>query len=294
MRRSAGELAFDIANVLLFLAVSAAFIYPFYQTLVVSFNNAADAARGGLLLWPRRWTLDNYAAVFRTPLIINAYLITVARTALGTTASVLATAMFAYGLSKRRLLFRRFYLAFSTATLFFGGGLIPYFLLVRSLGLVDSFLVYIVPGLISVWNMIIMKSFFHTTPASLEEAAKMDGYNDAQIFFRIVIPISSPIIAAIALFNGVGQWNAWFDAYLFVNNQRLLPLQTILMRIIAQSSAQQEMAKYISGDKASLFRVTPEAFKVATMMIAIGPIILIYPFLQKYFVKGIMIGAIKE
>lgn len=291
MKKTLGEKIFDCLNVVFMSLLVISFIFPFWQLLALSFNDATDAINGGIYFWPRKFSLQNYIVTLQNPLIGNAYMITIARTVIGTALSVLATGMFSYGLSKKDLIFRKFYITVATVTMFFSGGLIPSFLLMRNLGFVDSFLVYIIPTLISVWNMIIMKTFFSSLPVSLEESAKIDGYNDLQIFFKIVLPTSMPIIAAIALFNGVAQWNAWFDAYIYINNPKLLPLQTILMRIISQNTAAQELAQH---EQAASSSVSPEALKVTTMMIAIGPIILIYPFLQKYFMKGIMIGAIKE
>lgn len=295
MQKTSGEKIFDRFNEVFFLILAFIFLYPFYNLIIISLNDATDAMRGGIYFIPRKWSLDNYIAVFKNSLLGRAYLITILRTIIGTVSSVLATGMFAYGLSKRDLMFRNVYLTLATITMFFGGGLIPSFLLIKHLGLLDNFLVYIIPSLISVWNMIIMKSFFQSTSVSLEEAAKIDGYNDAQIFFKIIIPISMPIIATISLFNGVGHWNAWYDAYIYINNPNLLPLQTILMRIISQSTAAQELSKLATQNEfAARSMVTPEAIKITTMVVSIGPIILIYPFLQKYFVKGVMIGAVKE
>ncbi|WP_242985394.1 carbohydrate ABC transporter permease [Vallitalea okinawensis] len=291
MKKTIGEKIFDYVNILFMCIIIFLFIFPFWQLLMISFNDATDAMRGGIYFWPRMWTLKNYQMTLKHPLIGNAYLITILRTVIGTICSLLATGMFAYGLSKKHLVFRKVYLTLATITMFFSGGLIPTFLLIRGLGLTNNFWVYIIPSLISVWNMIIMKTFFQSLPASLEESAKIDGYNDLQIFFKIVLPTSTPIIAAIALFNGVGHWNAWFDAYIYINDANLLPLQTILMKIVAQNSAAQELMQH---EQAVQGAVTPEAMKITTMMIAIGPIVLIYPFLQKYFMKGIMIGAIKE
>lgn len=291
MKKTIGEKIFDYLNVIFMCIFIFLFVFPFWQLLMISFNDATDAMRGGIYFWPRMWTLKNYQMTLKHPLIGNAYLITILRTIIGTILSLLATGMFAYGLSKKNLVFRKFYLTLATITMFFSGGLIPTFLLIRGLGLTNSFWVYIIPSLISVWNMIIMKTFFQSLPASLEESAKIDGYNDLQIFFKIVLPTSTPIIAAIALFNGVGHWNAWFDAYIYINDANLLPLQTILMKIVSQNSAAQELMQHEQAAESS---VTPEAMKITTMMIAIGPIVLIYPFLQKYFMKGIMIGAIKE
>jgi len=294
MKKSFGEKLFDVVNVVLFLIVIVVMLYPFYRSLIVSLNDGVDASRGGIYFWPRVWTFDNYLTVFKNPKLLNAYGITILRTAVGTLCSVLATGMFAYALSKKYLMYRKFYLAVATFTMFFSGGLIPTFLLIKNLGLLNSFWVFIIPALISVWNMIIMKTFFQSNPETLEDSAKIDGYNELQIFFRLVIPISKPIFAAIALFNGVWHWNAWFDATIYISNPDLLPLQTILVKIITEHAASQDLNRLFYSDQALVVNVTTESLKVATMMVAIGPIIALYPFLQKYFMKGIMIGSIKE
>mgnify|MGYP000852727085 CR=1 FL=1 len=299
LKKSFGEKIFDFFNILLFLLLTIMFVYPFINVLVVSLNEPYDAMRGGLYLWPRKFSFENYKMVLSDPSIYNAYMITIARTLIGTITHVFCTAIFAYGLSKNELMFRKFYLIICTIPMFFGGGLIPSFLLIRSLGLVNSFWVYIIPGLISVWHMLIMKSFYKGIPDSLEEAAKIDGCSDFKIFFRIVAPLSFSCFAAIALFKGVEHWNSWFDAYIYVNDEKLLPMQTILMRIINQSASNQmplargtaEAASQSTGGESK--EVTPESIRYATMIISIGPIILIYPFLQKYFVKGVLIGSVK-
>ena len=283
---------FDVVLLIVFTVLLFVFIYPLWQLLVVSFNDAQDAMSGDIYFWPRVFTLENYKLVFKNPVILDAYMVTIARTVAGTVTSVIATAMFAYGLSKPDLLFRRAYSTISLITMFFGGGLVPYFLLIKNLGLIDNFLVYIIPGLINVWNMLIMKAYFTGIPPSLEESARLDGCTDIGVFFRIVIPTSMPIIATIALFNGVGQWNSWFDAYMFVTNQKLLPLQTVLMKMIAQQSSSQQLSNLL-GQYTGQSHVTPEALRITTMVVAIGPIVFIYPFLQKYFVKGILLGSVK-
>lgn len=293
MKRRQG-IYFNVFNTFAMTLLSFVFVYPFYQLLVISFNDGTDAIRGGIYFWPRDWTFDNYTTVLKNPLLGNAYLVTIARTVLGTLTSVVATGMMAYALSKKALLFHKGYVYILVFTMFFSGGLVPSFLLIRSLGLLDHFLVYIIPSLISVWNAMIMIGFFRSMPEALEESAKMDGYNEILIFFRIVVPTSMPVFAAIALFNGVSHWNAWFDAYIYVNNPDLQPLQTILMKIIKETGAQQTLNDIMLREGTQSTKVTPEAVKIATMMVAIGPILLIYPLLQKYFIKGIMLGSLKE
>ena len=283
---------FNAINVLFFIVVTFLVLYPIYQLLVISLNDPTDAMRGGLYWWPREFSLDSYRAVFSNDYTMNAFLVSALRTIAGAACSVLATGMFAYGLTKRKLKLRRTYLLIAMFTMFFNGGLIPYFLLIQNIGLMDKFLVYIIPALINVWNMIIMKTFFESLPEALEESATIEGYNYLQIFWKIVLPTSMPIVATIALFNGVAQWNAWFDAYLYIANQDLLPMQTILMRMISQNSAAQEVSKF-AQHSAGAARITAESLKTTTMIVVMAPIVLVYPFLQRYFVKGVMIGAIK-
>lgn len=282
----------DLILVVIFAILMFIFIFPLWQLLAISLNDAQDAMRGDIYFWPREFTLDNYKMVFENPTIYNAYLITILRTVIGTVTSVLATGMFAYGLSKPYLVFRRTYSTLALITMFFGGGLIPTFILIKSLGLIDSFWVYILPSLINVWNMLIMKAYFTGIPESLEESAKLDGCTDAGVFFRIVLPSAKPILATIALFNGVGHWNSWFDAYMYVTDEKLLPLQTVLMKMVSQQSSNQ-MLSQMMGQYTGQSQVTPEALRITTMMVAIGPIIFIYPFLQKHFAKGMLLGAVK-
>jgi putative aldouronate transport system permease protein len=198
--------------------------------------------------------------------------------------------MVAYAYSRKDLIGRKYYMIVGMITMFFGGGLIPTYLLIRNLGLLDSFLVYILPAMFSFFNVIIMMSFFRELPEALDEAAQLDGANDLTIFVRIVLPISMPVIATIALFNGVGQWNDYFTGMIYINNPDLQPIQTYLYRVIAQSSGNQ-IAAAASGVVAST--VTSQSVKLATMVVTTLPIVLVYPFLQKYFVKGLTIGSVK-
>ncbi len=293
-KTSIGEKLFDIINAIVLMALAFIFVYPFYQLLIVSLNDATDAMRGGLYLLPRIFSLESYIAVFRNQQLFGAFIITVSRTIIGTLTSLFITAMFAYGLSKRELMFRKFYNILAVITMFFSGGLIPYFIWLNSLGFVDNYLVYIIPMLISVWNMIILRTFFMQFNVSLEEAAKIDGCSYFRIFFKIVIPLSLPAFFTIGLFNAVAQWNSWFDAFIFINDDKLMPVQTILMRIINQNSAAIEVSKIMDGKFSGANSITPESIKIATMMVATIPIISLYPLIQKYFIGGIMIGSVKE
>ncbi len=297
IKKSVGEHIFDIGNILFFLILSVLFVYPFINVLVVSLNEPLDAMRGGLYIWPRKFSIENYKYVLKDPQIYTGYAITVARTVIGSLTHVICTSMFAYGLSKKNLKFRTFYSIFCMIPMFFGGGLVPNYLLKRSLGLLNSFWgIYILPGLFSMWNAMIFKTTYAALPSSLEDAAKIDGCNDFGTFFRVVFPLCKATVAAILLFQGVGHWNSWFDGYIYMTDERLLPVQTVLMRIINQSAAIQaaNVDAQAVMDINDAAKITPESIRNATMIVTIGPIILIYPFLQKYFEKGVLVGSVKE
>jgi putative aldouronate transport system permease protein len=266
-------------------------LYPVWNMVIISFNDANDAMMGGIYLFPRKFTLQSYRMVFLDKAIIKAFNITIWRTLAGTVGSVIFTSMVAYAFSKRYIFGSKFYLLAGTITMFFGGGLIPYFILLRSLKLYDTFLVYIIPGLFNFFNCIIFMTFFRELPAGLEESAKIDGANDFRIFFQIVLPISMPIVATISLFNGVGHWNDYFSGVMFINNPDLQPIQTFLYRVIAGSSQTKSIVGMPAGVTAQA--VSSQSVKLATMTVTTAPIICVYPFLQRYFVKGVMIGAIK-
>lgn len=271
--------------------------YPFWNALVISFNSGMDTSMGGVTFWPRVWTLENYGIVFNDARLLNAFFISVGRTVIGTAASILFTAIFAYGISKRELMGRKFYMILCIITMYFSGGLIPSFLLIRELGLMNSFWVFIIPSLISVWNMIIFRTFFQGLPAGLEESAKIDGSGNWGIFFRIVIPLSGPVIATLSLFTAVYHWNDWFGPSIYISNENLLPIQTMLKQILNSNIVSDQMSQLDSaaqGQLAKMRTVTSKSLSMATMMVATIPIIMVYPFVQKYFVKGVLIGSLKE
>ena len=279
-----------IVNILMILVCFIA-LYPVWYTIVISFNDSSDAMRGGIYWFPRKFSLESYKTVFQDKTIIQAFVVTILRTVIGTVTSVFFTAMVGYAFSKKHIMGNKFYTIMGTITMFFGGGLIPYFITLKNLGLYDHFLVYIIPGLFSFWNMIIFMSFFRELPAGLEESAKLDGANDMMIFVRIVIPLSMPVIATIALFNGVGHWNDYFAGVMYVNKSELQPIQTYLYRIVASASASKAVVAMPAGVAAQ--QVSSQSVRLATMVVTTFPIMCVYPFLQKYFVKGMLIGSIK-
>ncbi len=295
-RKPIPERIFDVVNVLLLALFAFACLYPMYQSLILSLNDGKDAMRGGIYFLPRKWTLDNYKAILSNTRLLDSFVVTVARTVIGTALSILITSMMAFSLSKKDLFLGKFYTVLCIITMYFGGGLIPYYLLIRSLHLIDNFWVLVLPGLLSIWNMLVFKSFFSDIPESLEESARIDGANYITIFFRIIMPVSLPAYAALSLFSAVGLWNEWFSAMLFINKrQDLMPLQSILNSIINQTTAIEELQKKTNAAGAiqQLSNITTRSIIVTNMVFISAPIILLYPFLQKYFVKGVMLGSVK-
>jgi putative aldouronate transport system permease protein len=286
------ERIFQATADFIMLVVCFLMVYPLWNILVVSFNQGRDAMLGGIYWWPRKFSLENYVTVFRNMTIFRAFAVSLARTLVGTTLTVFFTAMVSYAITKKHLIGRKAYLAIGTLTLFFSAGLIPYFLLLRDLGLYDRFLVYVIPTMFNFYNLIIFQAFFRELPPDIEESARIDGANDFVIFARIVLPLSKPVLAVIALFVGVYNWNDFFFGVIFIKSSALLPIQTVLYRIISEATAANEMMSFIPGGVRNS-TVTSQALKMATMVITTFPIVCIYPFLQKYFVKGLLLGAIK-
>lgn len=290
-RKTKSEALFDLANNLIMLCVCFLTLYPIWYVLINAFNDGKDAMLGNIYWWPREFTLENFKAVLISPGIMQSMWITVAKTLLGVLVHVFFTAMVAYALSRKDLIGGKFYILMGTVTLFFGGGLIPTYLLIKDIHLLENFMVYIIPVMFSFFDLIIFMTFFREIPEGLEEAAHIDGANDWTIFMRIVLPVSMPVIATIALFHGVYQWNDYFTGMIYMNNESLQPIQTYLFRVVAQSSSSQMMVA-VQGS-ALTKTVTSQSIKLATMVVTTLPIVFVYPFLQRYFVKGMMIGSIK-
>ena len=283
---------FDSINITFMLILCLVTLYPLWYILILSFNDGNDAMLGGIYWIPREFTLDNYKLVFSDSIILNSLLITVLRTLLSTLATLFFTAMTSYAWSKTELIGRNLFLSMGTITLFFSGGLIPTFLVIRSLGLYNNFLVYIIPTLFAFFNFIIFQAFFKEIPSALEESAKIDGANHFTIFIRIILPLSKPVLATIALFHGVWAWNDFFMGSIYIKDAGLEPIATYLYRVIAGSTG-ANMANDATGIGSSMMGITSTSVQLATMVVTTTPIIIVYPFLQKYFVKGLMIGSVK-
>ncbi|WP_434784408.1 carbohydrate ABC transporter permease [Paenibacillus terrae] len=293
-KQTLGDITFSIINGLVMLLVVVATLYPFLNTIAVSFNNGIDTIRGGVYLWPREWTLQNYVSVFKNPHLGQAAFISVARTVIGTIIQLFCTAMLAYVLSRKEYMFNKFVTTLFVITMYFSGGLIPGYMLIKQLGLLNNFWVYIIPGLIGVFNMIVIRTFIQGLSEELIESAKIDGAGDFKIFFRIILPLSKPVLATIALFIAVGQWNSWFDSMLYAaGNRNLTTLQYELMKLLSSATSQGGSVN-LDQYKNVTNLVTPVSIRAAITIVTAMPIVLLYPFLQKYFVTGFMIGGVKE
>lgn len=272
-------------------------LYPFLNVLAVSLNDAVDTAKGGLHIWPRKFTLQNYQEIFSGNFqLIRAFINSVLRTVIGTAAGVFCTCVMAYVLSRKDFVFRKPVSILLILTMYISGGMIPGYILIRSLGLVNNFAVYILPMLLSAFNVIIIRSFIDNLPDALEESAKIDGANDFVIFFKIIMPLCIPAIATVALFIAVGQWNSWFDTYLYArSNANMTTLQYELMKILDNASQNSSAGNSVALDQLqNQTKTTPESIKMAITIIATVPILVVYPFLQKYFVSGLTLGAVKS
>ncbi|KOR76211.1 carbohydrate ABC transporter permease [Paenibacillus solani] len=284
-----------IYTFLTLLAFSA--LYPFWNAVAVSFNQGVDTAKGGITFWPREFTLENYKIILDDDRLANGFFISISRTIVGTITSIFMTALLAFGMTRNYLIGRNFYMVFFVFTMYFAGGLIPSYLLIRSLGLMNSFWVFIIPSLISVWNMIIFRTFFKGLPVGLEESASIDGCSNWGMFFRIILPLSGPVIATLALFTAVGHWNDWFLPSIYITTDNLLPIQTILRQtlnanIVTNSNSVLDSASAMLMERSK--QITSKSLTMAMMIVVTVPIILVYPFVQKYFVKGVLVGSLKE
>lgn len=290
-----GERIFYAVNNVVLACLSLSVILPFLNILALSFNSGADAARGGVTFWPREFSLENYQEVFRDAKLMRAYGVTIARTVLGTFLGVMFTAMTAFALKSKTLPGRKFLNKYFVFTMLFSGGTIPIYMIFKTYGMLDTFWVYIFnSSLVAAWDIMVMRTFFEGISISLEESAKLDGCSDLGVFFRIIVPISKPVISVIALFKAVYHWNDWFSGAYYIKSAKLLPVQTLLQRMLTLQENLQKLNQS-SGTEALLERtITGESLKMATIIISIIPIICVYPFIQKYFVKGLMLGSVKE
>ncbi|MDR1024739.1 MAG: carbohydrate ABC transporter permease [Treponema sp.] len=278
--------------------LSLAIILPCLNILALSFNDGADAARGGISFWPRVFSLDNYREVFRDGKVMRAYRITLLRTVAGTLGKLICTAMAAYAVKNKNLPGRRFINFFITFTMLFGGGVIPTYIQYARLGLINNFWVYVVPSLVDVIHLMMIRTAFETIPDSLEESAKLDGCGYFVCFIRIILPLSKAVIAVVALFTAVGHWNDWFAGAFYMTSDKNWPVATVLRQMLQRAMDVSRADPNTALSLTTLLSreghiVTSDSLKMSTVVISTVPILCIYPFVQKYFTKGVMIGAVK-
>ncbi|ANY74319.1 MULTISPECIES: carbohydrate ABC transporter permease [Paenibacillus] len=292
---SLSDRVFDIVNYTFMTLVMIVTLYPFLNVLAISLNDSVDTVRGGITIWPRQFTFENYVQIFQYEGLLTGAKITVLRTLAGTLLGLLSGTMLGYVLSRVDFQGRKFMSTFLALTMYFSGGMIPVFILIRDLNMMNTFLVYIIPGMVSAFNVFVIRSFIDGLPYSLQESAKLDGANDFTIYYRIILPLCKPVLATIALFLAVGQWNSWFDTYLYNGSApHLTTLQFELMKVL-QSTQGQQSGMMTGQNMAEIVKqVSPESIKMAITIVVTVPILIVYPFLQRYFVKGMTLGAVKS
>lgn len=291
-RTCVSDWVLDITKVIVLTLVVAVTLYPFWNIFIVSINDAQDSIRGGMYFLPRIPTWRNYAQIFKNEQFVHSMGVSVVRTVIGTPLTVLVTSMIAFAMSRKELVGRKFWNLFLVFTMYFSGGMVPTYMVIKNLHLLDNFWVFILPSLMGVYNMILIRSYIESIPESLFEAAKIDGANDLLIYIRMVLPLAKPILMTVALFAAIGQWNSWFDAYLYTSSPSLKPMQAVLVEILNQYQTGKSEEQAILAAQQGV-TITPDSIRMAATMVATIPIIMVYPFIQKYFVKGIMIGAVK-
>lgn len=281
--------AFIAIFMIIFVVVT---LYPVLNTLAISFNDGTDALKGGIYLWPRKFTLKNYVTILQKNNLVTGAIVTVARTVIGTLLSLVLNAILAFIVSRPRFLFRKQLSLFWVITMYVNGGMIPTFILYKNLHLTNTFWVYIVPGVISAFNMLVIRTYMNGLPNSLVESAQLDGAGYTTIFIKIISPLCKPVYATVALFVAVGQWNSWFDAMLYNRmSAEYTTLQYELMKLLSSVTNQGASAESM---KNAVGAVTPTSVRAAATIVTMLPIICIYPFLQNYFVAGLTLGGVKE
>lgn len=291
IKKSFGEKVFIFLNVLIVSAIALCCLYPFLYVVFASLSDSNELIKhSGLLLKPLGFSIASYKAVLANPLIASGYKNTLFILVVGVIINLFLTSLGAYFFSRKNVLFRNALMLLIVVTMFFGGGLIPFYLVVRAYHLKNSLWALIIPNAVSAFNMIIMRTYMNTIPDSLEESASIDGANHLTILFRIYLPLSMPVVAVMILYYGVGYWNSWFNAMIFLTDKKMYPLQLVLRDILILGTSLDTMADM----RSSLYEEVKESIKYATIVVSILPILAIYPMLQKYFVQGMMIGSVKE
>lgn len=291
-KNAISDKVFDIFKWTFLILFFVATLYPILNTLAVSFNDGLDSLKGGIHLLPRKFTLDNYSSVLSKESLRQGAFITVSRTVIGTISQLYVTALLAYVLSRKEFIFKTPVTLLFIFTMYLNPGLIPGYLWMKKLGFINTFWVYVIPGMLSAFNMLVIRTYMNGLPDSLSESAQIDGAGYFKIFYKIILPLCKPVLATVALFIAVGHWNSWFDAMLYNGfNERLTTLQYELMKLLSSVTNQ---GASVEDMKNSGGMVTPTSVRAATTIVTALPIVCLYPFLQKYFISGLTIGGVKE
>lgn len=293
IKSTTGDKVFTVINTIIMILFVIITLYPVLNTLAVAFNDGTDALKGGIHIWPRMWTMKNFSTVLQKENLLTGAKISVLRTVIGTLLSLFLNAVLAFIVSRKEFVFRRSLSMFWVITMYVNGGLIPVFLLYKALGLTNSFWVYVIPGAISCYNMLVIRTYINNSiPNSLVESAQIDGAGYTTIFVKIISPLCKPVYATVALFSAVGQWNSWFDAMLYNRmSEKYTTLQYELMKLLSSVTNQGASAESMKNAAGA---VTPTSVRAAATILTMLPIICLYPFLQKYFVQGLTLGSVKE
>ena len=293
IKSTTSDKVFTVFNTIIMVLFVVITLYPVLNTLAVAFNDGTDALRGGIHIWPRMWTLNNFTTVLQKENLLTGAKISVLRTVLGTLFSLFLNAVLAFIISRKEFVFQRSLSLFWVITMYVNGGLIPVFLLYKALGLTNSFWVYVIPGAISCYNMLVIRTYMNNSiPNSLVESAQIDGAGYTTIFVKIISPLCKPVYATVALFSAVGQWNSWFDAMLYNRmSEKYTTLQYELMKLLSSVTNQGTSAEAMKNAAGA---VTPTSVRAAATILTMLPIDCLYPFLQKYFVQGLTLGSVKE
>lgn len=293
IRRTTEDRIVDTVVLLICILVFVVTFYPFWLSIVLAFNEGKDATYGGIYFWPRRFTLDNFEKMFSDITWVKALGVSVARTVAGTILTVFMTTFVSYGLSHKNLIGRKVYMTLFIVAMYLSGGVIPYYMVLRQLHLINTFWVYIIPGMLSLFYVMVSISFFQDIPQELAESARLDGASELQIFLKIVLPISLPLLATIAIFTAVGHWNNWYDTAFFTQDKNLRTMAYQLMAVINKSSLGQNSNMDAYAASLANETVTNMSVQLAAMIVAVAPILVVYPFFQRYFVSGLTIGSVK-
>ncbi|GMK39422.1 sugar ABC transporter permease [Paenibacillus sp. CCS19] len=293
---SLSDRVFDLVVYLFITLIAVCTLYPFLNVLAISLNDSTDSVRGGITIFPRHFTWDNYSLIFSFDGLLTGFKISILRTVIGTILGLISGSMLAFVLSRSDWEARKLLSTYLALTMYVSGGLIPFYILMRDMHMIGTFAVYVLPGVVSAFNVFIIRSFIDSLPYALQESAKIDGANDFTIYIRVILPLTLPALATIALFLAVGQWNSWFDTYLYNGSkEHLTTLQFELMKVL-QSTQNTSHSNGMNGQNMTqvMNSISPESVKMAITIIVTVPILLVYPFMQRYFISGMTLGAVKS